>query len=123
MANAGRAAMVVSGCVSGRPSFNDSQIVPSSLELSSWKREAVNPRERHTLQQSFIFILNHLHNITAIDEIQEILNLLRERHRESGCSRHREGILHVLANLISVKWSCQMCVCVCGTVWLMSGVT
>lgn len=43
MADAGRAAAAAaSRRVSGRPSFNDSQIVPSLLELSSWKREAVN---------------------------------------------------------------------------------
>lgn len=36
------AAAAASGSVSGGPSFNDSQIVPSSLELSSWKHEALN---------------------------------------------------------------------------------
>lgn len=81
MADVGRVAAAASGRVSGRPSFNDSQIVPSSLELSSWKRRGCEPGERNSLQQSFIFILNHLHNITAMDRIQEILNLLRERQR------------------------------------------
>lgn len=42
MADAGRVAAAARRHVSGRPSFNDSQIVPSLLELSSWKREAVN---------------------------------------------------------------------------------
>lgn len=42
MAKAGWVAAVARGCMSGRPSFNDSQIVPSSLELLSWKRKAVN---------------------------------------------------------------------------------
>lgn len=42
MADTGRVAAAVSGRVSARPSFNDSQIAPSLLELSSWKREAVN---------------------------------------------------------------------------------
>lgn len=42
MADAGRVAAAASCCVSGRPSFNDSQIVPSLLELSSWKHEDVN---------------------------------------------------------------------------------
>lgn len=70
--------------VSRRPSSNDSQIVPSSLELSSWKRRGCEPGERDWRQQSFIFVLNHLHNITAADRIQEILNPLGERQR--GCA-------------------------------------
>ena len=33
---------LVRGCMSARASFNDSQIMPSLLELSLWKLEGMN---------------------------------------------------------------------------------